>query len=240
MRVNNMGNSYRTSVCLLRLAAMATVNCIVVSLMTGCGNTQDKVGVVSPTFYQPIEVAPATHSLAVGQPAPFFALPNQEGKTVSSANLKGSWIVLHFFPEGNTPECIREATEFTDRLSAFRKMNARVFGVNTDSVESHLNYRDKYGLELDLLSDPEGKMMRQYGACVEPLLRNTHSTRTIRSTFLMNQNGCIAYHWPQVRPRGHAERVKDKLAQLQHGATVNCLENEFDILIVPALFSLFY
>ncbi len=239
MRLNNINNSSRTSAHLLRLTVMAILGCIVVAVLTGCGNRQHSVGIVSPTTYERTEAATTISSITVGQRAPFFSLPNQEGKAVSSATLKGSWIVLHFYPEEDTPECIREATEFTDRLSEFRKMNTHVFWVNTDTVESHLSLRNKYGLELDLLSDPEGNMLRQYGAYVDTLLGSTTSTRTIRNTFLINQNGHIAYHWPEVRPKGQAERVRNKLAQLQHEATVTSLDSEFDIFMIATLFNIF-
>ncbi|MCF7974877.1 MAG: peroxiredoxin [Phycisphaerae bacterium] len=232
-------NNIRTSARLLRFTVMATLSLTVAAVMPGCSTKQHRVGIVSPTIYETTEAETVTASMAVGQPAPFFSLPNQDGKAVSSANLKGSWIVLHFYPEEDTPECVCEATEFTDRLSEFRKMNARVFGVNADTVESHLNFRHKYGLELDLLSDPEYRTMRQYGAHVDTPFGNTNATRIVRSTCLIDQNGHIAYHWPEVRPQGHAERVKDKLAQLQYGATVTSLDSEFDIFIMATLFNMF-
>lgn len=82
-------------------------------------------------------------------------------------------------------------------------------------------------------------MMRQYGACVDTLLGSTDATRIVRNTFLVDQNGDIAYHWPQVNTRGHAERVKDKLSQLRYGAAVTSLDSEMDIFVMSTLFNIF-
>jgi peroxiredoxin Q/BCP len=70
-------------------------------------------------------------------------------------------------------------------------------------------------LELDLLSDPDGTTMRQYGALVDTQFADTSYERTIRSTYLVDPKGYVRYHWPEVIPQGHAERVKNKLAALQ-------------------------
>jgi peroxiredoxin Q/BCP len=94
-------------------------------------------------------------------------------------------------------------------------MNARVHGISQDSVESHRRFREKYALELDLLSDPEGTTMRQFGALVKTQFAGVTSERVVRCTYLIDPTGYVRFHWPEVIPRGHAERVKNKLAELK-------------------------
>ncbi len=113
--------------------------------------------------------------------------------------------------------CSCEATEFTELLSQFREMNAQVLGINQDTLESHRMFRRKYALELDLLSDPQAATMRSYGAYVNAQFGAVSSPRVIRTTFLIDPNGRVQFHWPEVIPQGHAKRVKDKLTQLQAG-----------------------
>lgn len=162
-----------------------------------------------------IEEASIATSAAIGQIAPSFVLLDQDEKPVRSLSLRGSWVVLYFYPKDDTPGCACEATEFTELLTEFRQMNAKVYGINQDTLESHRMFRKKYGLELDLLSDPTANTMRSYGAYVDSKFGVVDAPRVIRTTFLIDPKGRVRSHWPEVIPEGHAERVKNKLKQLQ-------------------------
>jgi peroxiredoxin Q/BCP len=198
-----------------KIACITAVCLAIIVGLGGCNGRQNGKISLSPPTLQEVEDIAASFSDAIGKPAPAFSLPDQNGRTVSLASLQGAWIVLYFYPMDDTPGCACEATEFTHLLAQFRQMNARIFGVSADSVESHQAFREKYDLTLDLLSDPEGQVMRQYGAFVDTRMGDVNSTRIIRSTYLIDPTGHIAYHWPEVIPQGHAERVRQKLAQLQ-------------------------
>jgi peroxiredoxin Q/BCP len=93
--------------------------------------------------------------LTVGTIAPDFTLPNQEGEEVHLADYRGQWVVLYFYPKDNTSGCTREAIDFTEHLGEYKKLNAQIFGISPDSVESHHKFIKKHNLKVDLLADPE-------------------------------------------------------------------------------------
>ncbi len=161
------------------------------------------------------EEAAASQSPFVGKPAPDFALKDQDGETVTLDEHRGKWLVLYFYPKDDTPGCTCEATEFTRLLTEFRGMGAAVYGVSEDSPEVHRIFIKQYDLGVDLLSDPDHHAMRRYGAWVDGSLGESRYERMIRSTVLIGPEGTVRYHWPEVIPTGHAERVRQKLAELQ-------------------------
>jgi peroxiredoxin Q/BCP len=164
-----------------------------------------------------METAAASRSEFAGLPAPDFTLKNQNDQPVTLSRQRGEWVVLYFYPKDDTPGCACQATEFTELLTQFRNMNALVFGVSSDSPQSHRLFVEKYALGLTLLSDPDHAVMKRYGAWVETSLGEKKSERVIRSTFIIGPDGLVRYHFPEVIPQGHAERVREKLAELQRG-----------------------
>lgn len=161
------------------------------------------------------EEAASARSPIVNQPAPDFALPDQNGQIVKLSDLRGQWVVLYFYPKDDTPGCTCEATEFTKILDNLRGINAKVYGISPDSVRTHQAFVDKYKLAIVLLSDTTHETMRNYGAWVDYRLGDKKYERTIRSTMIIDPQGIIRFHWPEVIPTGHAERVKERLALLQ-------------------------
>jgi peroxiredoxin Q/BCP len=145
--------------------------------------------------------------LDIGAKAPAFSLPNQAGKTISMKDLAGERFVLYFYPADDTPGCTKEACQFNDGLSSFRKLGVKVIGVSPDSAEKHVAFRKKYGLTFDLLSDPEKKVMTKYGAWGERMMYGKKVTGVIRSTFVVGPNGRIEHAWYGVRADGHADKV---------------------------------
>ncbi len=152
-----------------------------------------------------------------GKMAPAFTLKNQDGKSVKLSDLTGKWSVLYFYPKDDTPGCTTEACEFTDGIKAFEKLNAAVLGVSPDDTESHRKFIKKHNLKIDLLSDPSHKVMEKYGVWGIKMLYGKESLGVIRSTFLIDPKGNIAYAWPNVKAAGHAEKVREKLAELSAG-----------------------
>lgn len=163
------------------------------------------------------EDAASATSPAVGEPAPQFTLPDQDDETVRLKDHRGRWVVLYFYPKDDTPGCICEATEFTELLFRFKDMNAVVYGVSEDTSESHRRFIDKFALGMNLLSDPDHEVMRSYGAWAATTIGGKPFERVIRSTVLVGPDGLIRHHWPEVIPKGHAERVRKRLAELQRG-----------------------
>ena len=110
-----------------------------------------------------MEEAASARSPIVGKPAPDFTLTNQDNKPVSLDKLKGQWIVLYFYPKDDTPGCACQATEFTALLSQFGDLHTEIYGVSTDSIEDHQKFIKKYSLRINLLGDPDHKVMESYG-----------------------------------------------------------------------------
>jgi thioredoxin-dependent peroxiredoxin len=161
------------------------------------------------------EQAASARSGFAGHTAPDFSLANQDDKAVTLKDLRDHWVVLYFYPKDETPGCTCEATEFTDLLGGLRKMNAIVIGVSPDSPAAHRAFIQRYHLQLTLLSDPGHEMMRQYGAWVSTYLGQQEFPRVIRSTMIIDPEGVIRYYWPEVIPKGHANRVRQTMKQLQ-------------------------
>lgn len=161
------------------------------------------------------EDAASARSTAAGRAAPVFSLPDQNAKPVSLADQRGKWVVLYFYPADDTPGCTCQATEFTKLLHEFNGSNAVIMGVSADTPESHRKFARKYDLKFPLLSDVKRDTMREYGAWVDMPKGLGAPGRVIRSTYLINPSGVVAWHWPEVIPQGHAQRVMDKLNALE-------------------------
>ena len=147
--------------------------------------------------------------LNVGDVAPAFNLPDQDGRVTSSQDLAGSRYVLYFYPADDTPGCTIEACAFNENLEAFQKARVPVLGVSPDGAESHERFRSKFGLRFSLLSDPTREALEAYGAWGE---RPGRGLGVIRSTFLVGGDGTIQKAWYFVTAKGHAEEVLEALA----------------------------
>jgi thioredoxin-dependent peroxiredoxin len=91
----------------------------------------------------------------VGQPAPDFSTPDQNGHLVSLDDFNGQWVVIYFYPKDDTPGCTTEAKDFTELHQQFSELSAKILGVSPDSGKSHCKFIDKHDLAITLLSDPE-------------------------------------------------------------------------------------
>jgi peroxiredoxin Q/BCP len=139
----------------------------------------------------------------VGQKAPNFTLPSQEGTPVSLDSYRGKWVVLYFYPKDMTSGCTLEAHNFQRDLAKYRAANAVVLGVSVDSVDSHKQFCAKDSLSFTLLSDSEKKVVSEYGS-----LGNYLGLKIAkRNTFLINPQGQIVKVWTGVDPSHHSEEV---------------------------------
>jgi peroxiredoxin Q/BCP len=155
--------------------------------------------------------------IEVGKKAPPFKLPDQDGKTVTLDEYAGRWVVLYFYPKDDTPGCTIEACDFTQGLKGFEKLSAVVLGCSADSPESHRKFIAKYDLKIRLLSDADHKVMEKYAAWGEKNMYGKISMGVIRSTVIVDPTGKVAHHWKKVQAKGHAEKVAEKLRELQVG-----------------------
>lgn len=151
----------------------------------------------------------------IGTDAPDFRLPNQDGVEVGLKDVAGKWVVLYFYPKDSTPGCTTEACEFTEAMPAFEELDAVIFGVSPDSVKSHANFTAKKELGITLLSDAEKEVCNAYGAWRLKKNYGKEYMGVVRSTFLIDPSGKIAFAWDNVRVKGHVEKVKEKLEELK-------------------------
>lgn len=145
-------------------------------------------------------------TLDIGDKLPAFKAETAEGP-ISNKDLKGSNVVIYFYPKDDTPGCTTEACEFRDNLPKFKKMNAKVYGVSKDSIKSHEKFAGKYELPFTLISDESGEMCEAFGTWVEKSMYGKKYMGIERATFLADDKGVIREIWRSVKAKGHAEEV---------------------------------
>lgn len=136
--------------------------------------------------------------LNIGDKAPVFSAPDQNGKTRKLSNYKGKWLLLYFYPKDFTLGCTREACEFRDNFSELNK-KVNIVGVSPDSQESHAKFAAKHDLPFTLLADTKRQIISAYGAKVGIFTR--------RFSYLINPEGRIAKIYRSVNPRIHAKQI---------------------------------
>ena len=156
----------------------------------------------------------ARKTLAPGDPAPEFTLPDGEGAMVSLKDLRGSWVVLYFYPRDDTSGCTLEAVDFTAQAGTFKKLGAAIIGISPDSIESHARFTEKHGLGITLLSDTRKTTLAQYGVWQKKKLYGREFFGVVRSTFLIDPSGAVRRIWSKVSVKGHAEEVLEALKGL--------------------------
>lgn len=157
--------------------------------------------------------ASAADQLVVGQPAPEFELPDQDGQLHSLEDYRDRWVVLYFYPKDGTPGCTTEACEFRDNIFAYREMNVQILGVSLDDVESHKRFAEDYNLPFPLLADPEGTSAEAYGVKT----KFAGMTLAKRQTFIIDPDGNLAKHYEKVDPDTHSAEVLSALEALISG-----------------------
>ena len=145
--------------------------------------------------------------MKIGDIAPDFILPDQNGRMVSLSEFRGRSVVLYFYPKDNTPGCTRQACAFGQNYDEFARRGVTVIGVSKDGVESHRKFADKYALPFILLSDPELKTIQAYGVWQEKKLYGKVSMGVVRTTFILDGDGVIREIMPKAKPDTNAADV---------------------------------
>ena len=149
--------------------------------------------------------------LEKGTKAPDFTLFDKDGTEVSLSDFSGKKIVLYFYPKDNTPGCTRQACAFAESFEKFKELDAAVIGISKDSVSSHVKFAEKYSLPFVLLSDPEHKVIEAFGAWQEKKNYGKTYFGTVRSTFIIDENGIIEKVMPKVKPDTNAAEILEYL-----------------------------
>ena len=150
--------------------------------------------------------------LAAGNPFPNFSLPNQDGKTVTLADLRGQWLVIYFYPKDDTPGCTTQGRSFTATRAEFDAARIKVLGVSADDVTSHRNFHHKFAFKIDLLADTQSGLMKALGIGQGEWKGMKFWDRT---TFVVDPKGVIRKVYEQVNPEGHERVLLDDIKAMQ-------------------------
>ncbi len=154
--------------------------------------------------------------LQIGMDAPHFELPDADMEAFKLVAQQGkSNIVLYFYPRDDTPGCTMEANEFTDLDGEFAKLDTRVVGISRDDCISHASFRDKYGLSVLLLADPEARVCKKYGVMYEKEVDGHKKLSIQRSTFIIDKQGKLRHALYAVHAHGHAQEVLKLIKEMK-------------------------
>ena len=138
--------------------------------------------------------------LEPGTLAPEFTLPDQNGNPVSLSDFRGQKVILYFYPKDNTSGCTKQACAYRDAYPQFLEKHAKVIGISKDTVRSHANFEKKYELPFTLLADPERKVLGAYDVLKEKTMYGKKVMGTVRTTYLIDENGKIEKAYEKVKP----------------------------------------
>lgn len=143
----------------------------------------------------------------IGKRIPAFSLPATGDQTIKLSDLKGSIVVLYFYPKDSTPGCTKEGQGFRDQHTKFRRNGAVVLGVSRDSIKSHENFKAKQGFPFELLSDADETLCNIFDVIKMKNMYGKQVRGIERSTFLIDTKGVLRREWRKVRVDGHVDEV---------------------------------
>lgn len=152
-----------------------------------------------------------TH-LKVGDKAPSFNAPNQNGETLSLDDYKGKKVILYFYPKDNTPGCTAEACNLNDNYTSWTAKGFEVIGVSPDSAASHMRFIAKHNLSFNLIADTEKEVLEAYGAWGEKKMYGKTYMGVLRTTFVIDENGVIEAIFTKVKTKDHTKQIEEALA----------------------------
>lgn len=145
--------------------------------------------------------------LKEGMKAPFFEGTDQNGKSVKLSDFKGKKLVLYFYPKDNTPGCTAEACNLRDNHESLLSQGFAIVGVSMDSEKSHSNFATKYSLPFPLIADTSKKILNDYGVWKKKSLYGKSFLGTVRTTFIINEEGIIEQIISKVDTKDHASQI---------------------------------
>ncbi|MGP6205521.1 thioredoxin-dependent thiol peroxidase [Microbacterium sp. F2] len=152
-----------------------------------------------------------TVRLEPGTAAPDFTLVNQDETDVSLHDLRGTGVILFFYPQAMTPGCTTEACDFRDSVEPLRSSGYVVLGISRDAPAKLRAFRERDALPYDLLSDPDRAVHEAYGAWGEKTMYGKMTEGVLRSTFVLDENGDITHALYNVKATGHVARIRGLL-----------------------------
>lgn len=154
-------------------------------------------------------VASKSWGLNVGDPVPDISAPSTSGRDVKLTELKGSWVVLYFYPKAFTPGCTAESCSLRDGYAEIQRLGAMILGVSLDNLPTQIDFKAKYRLPFDLLSDSKKEVTKAFNVL------GLAGLMAQRKTFVINPEGKIAWIFDKVNTGGHDREVTEVLKNLQ-------------------------
>ena len=153
--------------------------------------------------------------LKAGDTAPIIEMPDADMNPIHTNELIGKKnLILYFYPKDDTPGCTLEAQEFSDLIEEFEAADTVVYGVSKDNCVSHAEFRDKYGLTVNLIADVDGEACRAYGVWQERERNGEKVMGLVRSTFIIDKQGIVRHAFYNVKPKGHAAQMLELVRAL--------------------------
>ena len=146
-------------------------------------------------------------TLKAGDKAPEFSSIDQDGNPVSLSDYKGKKLVIYFYPKDNTPGCTAESCNLRDNYEALQAQGYEVLGVSGDSEKSHQKFIDKYELPFKLLADTDKSVHEAFGTWGEKKMYGKTYMGTLRTTFLIDENGVIEEVFEKVKTKDHTAQI---------------------------------
>ena len=150
--------------------------------------------------------------IEVGEKAPQFTLPDQDGEEVALADFSGRTVVLYFYPKADTPGCTTQACSIRDRAAEYDAAGAVVIGVSPDTVAAVKKFHGKQSLNFTLLADEDHAVCERYGVWVEKSNYGRKYWGAARSTFIIDGEGTVVHMIPKASPKTHDDEVLEALA----------------------------
>lgn len=142
-----------------------------------------------------------------GDKAPDFAAPDQDGKTIRLSDYKGKKVILYFYPKDDTPGCTAQACNLRDNYDTLLKAGYIVLGVSSDDEKSHRKFIDKYSLPFPLIADTDKAINEAYGVWAEKNNFGKTYMGTVRTTFVIDEEGKISEIIAKVDTKNHTEQI---------------------------------
>lgn len=146
-------------------------------------------------------------TIEIGQPAPDFNAKDQNGELITLSQFKGKKVVLYFYPRDSTPGCTAQACDLRDNYQTLLDQGFVILGISTDTEKKHQNFIAKYDLPFPLIADTEKDVHELYGTWQLKKFMGRESMGTVRTTFIIDENGLISDIISKVKTKEHAAQI---------------------------------
>jgi thioredoxin-dependent peroxiredoxin len=145
--------------------------------------------------------------LTIGDPAPPFEGKDQHGNTIKLTDYRGKKVILYFYPKDDTSGCTAQACNLRDNLPDLQKAGYEVLGVSTDDEKSHQKFISKYNLNFPLIADTDKQIVEMYDVWKEKSMYGRTYMGTVRTTFVIDEEGRIADIIGKVDTKNHSQQI---------------------------------